>query len=423
MMELVPGVHLHVLPNRDFATTHIQLNFTQTLDQAQVGSRVLASNMVETVSANLPSQRLMAQAQSKLYGADFSVDVLKTGQLHTVRASLILPNDEYLPEHATVLSDGLDFLRATLLEPMGDPENGFDPTIFNRQKEIALDELAGLQEDRQYFALRQAMQSYFAKAEQSLPAFGSAELLEAVDQKQAYEAWQLMLANDRVDIIVFGNVDEALIVTAFKKWRWSARTPALTLEYSQPLLATVKDQSVRLPDVSQARLVLGYQLVVAKPDRFIAYVFNTLFGGHAISRLFMNVREEAGLAYAISSDYNLYTGLLLVEAGVEVEQLTEVKRRIAAELMRLQTVLVEPNELATIKRIMMADYSLALDQPSRIIEREFVQALTGQFTTSDQWLAAVEAVTAQDIQRIAQATQLQLNYELIGGNQDATSNA
>lgn len=413
-MELVEGVYLHVLPNQGFATTHIQVNFTQNLVANMVGPRVLASNMVETVSAELPSQKLMAQAQSKLYGADFNVDVMKTGQLHTVRASLVLADNQYLPAGEDTLQAGLAFLKSSLLYPLIDGDHGFDLTVFERQKGITLDELAGLKEDRQYLALRQALQIYFASKDQALPAFGSEALLEETDRLTAYHAWQTMLTNDRVDIVVFGEVDVEMIRAAFMSWQWVARQPKLSLNYQQPLLDEIKTVRVQ-SDVNQAHLVLIYQLKVSAKERFAAYVFNMLFGGHAVSRLFMNVRESAGLAYAISSDYNLFTGVLLVEAGVERSNLVETRQRIEAELARLQTELVSPDELATIKQLMNVDFLLALDQPARIVDRELTQALTNQHTSAAEWQANLKAVTAEDVMQVALRAQLQLDYALQGG--------
>ena len=132
----------------------------------------------------------------------------------------------------------------------------------------------------------------------------------------------------------------------------------------------------------------------------------------------MNIRETAGLAYAIYSDFNPYTQLLMVEAGVEERKLDEVAERVTAELTRLQTTLVTTEELIMIKRLMRADYLTALDQPGRIMERIQNQALVGLKTTPDEWLAAIDTVTAEQVRAIAQRVSPQLRYELVGGAHD-----
>ena len=118
------------------------------------------------------------------------------------------------------------------------------------------------------------------------------------------------------------------------------------------------------------------------------------------SRLFMNVRETAGLAYSIYSDYNPYTGLLMVESGVDHGKLVEAEDRIDAELTRLQTELVGDDELNMIKRLMKADYVVWLDQPGRITERVQNQELIGYHTTPEEWLVAVDAVSAEQVNKL-----------------------
>ena len=60
----------------------------------------------------------------------------------------------------------------------------------------------------------------------------------------------------------------------------------------------------------------------------------------------------------------------------------------------------------------------SLDQPGRITERLQNQELIGYHTTAEEWLAAVESVTAQQVQQVANAVKKQLHYELVGGTQN-----
>ena len=68
-----------------------------------------------------------------------------------------------------------------------------------------------------------------------------------------------------------------------------------------------------------------------------------------------------------------------------------------------------------IKRLMKADYVVSLDQPGRITERVQNQELIGYHTTPEEWLAAVDAVSAEQVQQVARAVTKQLHYELVGG--------
>lgn len=413
--EIQTGVFVHVLPTKQFATTHIAVNFTQQLNRQTLNGRVLASNMLETASAKYSSQTKFAQALSEMTGAAFGTEVFKVGQLHTVRLHLNLVHERFTTVGSHILNDGFDFLNEVINHPIGDEIAGFASVIFNRQKEMALDEVAGLREDKPYYALREALQAYFGASDQALPAFGTIDGLEATTAQQAWQAWQDSIAHDRIDIVVVGDVDFNKVIAATTQFNFAPRQQLLQATYHQDLLPQVK-QVKSQDEVTQARLVLGYSLMSNSGERFIANVFNGLFGGLAISRLFLNIRESAGLVYGISSDYNPYTGLLLVEAGVDQINLAITITKINEELQHLQQTLVSEEELAIVKQLLKTSYTMTLDQPLYLADRLYNQQVLHQELTDDAWLAKIDAVTAEQVQALAQRAVLQLQYEMVGGD-------
>ena len=412
--EIQTGVFVHVLPTKQFATTHIAVNFTQQLNQQTLNARVLASNMLETASAKYSSQTKLAQALSEMTGAAFGTEIFKVGQLHTIRLQLNLVHEAFATTDSDILHDGFNFLNEVINRPMGDESVGFSPVMFNRQKEIALDEVAGLREDKPYYALREALQAYFGSADQALPAFGTISGLQATTPQQAWQVWQESVANDRIDIVVVGDIALAEVLAVTTQFNFAPRHRQLQATYQQKLFPQVK-QVKSQDDVNQARLVLGYTLMSAGDERFIANVFNGLFGGLAISRLFLNVRESAGLVYGISSDYNPYTGLLIVEAGVDQVNLAITTTKVNEELQRLQQELVPDEELTVVKQLLKTSYTMTLDQPLYLADRLYNQQVLDQPVTDDAWLEKIDAVTAEQVRSFAQRAVWQLQYEMVGG--------
>lgn len=412
--EIQTGVFVHVLPTKQFATTHIAVNFTQQLNQQTLNARVLASNMLETASAKYSSQTKLAQALSEMTGAAFGTEIFKVGQLHTIRLQLNLVHEAFATTDSDILRDGFNFLNEVINRPMGDESVGFSTVMFNRQKEIALDEVAGLREDKPYYALREALQAYFGATDQALPAFGTIPGLQATTPQQAWQVWQESVANDRIDIVVVGDITLAEVLAATTQFNFAPRQHQLQATYQQKLLPQVK-QVKSQDDVTQARLVLGYTLMSSGDERFIANVFNGLFGGLAISRLFLNVRESAGLVYGISSDYNPYTGLLIVEAGVDQINLAITTTKVNEELQRLQQELVPDEELTVVKQLLKTSYTMTLDQPLYLADRLYNQQVLDQPITDDAWLEKIDAVTAEQVRSFAQRAVWQLQYEMVGG--------
>src|SRR5262249_24203034 len=104
--------------------------------------------------------------------------------------------------------------------------------------------------------------------------------------------------------------------------------------------------------LEQVQICLGVPShPMAHERRFASYVVNTLLGGGMSSRLFQNIRERQGLAYAIFSDLNPYrdAGCLSVYAGTSRESASRVVQSVIGEFRKLKAEVVAPEELRRAK--------------------------------------------------------------------------
>ncbi len=156
---------------------------------------------------------------------------------------------------------------------------------------------------------------------------------------------------------------------------------------------------------NQAQLCLGVPgLHRDHPDSWTLAVLNTVLGDGMSSRLFLAVREELGLAYDVSSGIVDYAdaGALEVSAGVDPAALPAAIQAILAELARLRDDLVPPDELDKAKRYLSGGLELRMDDTRHVASWIGGQeALHDRVLTLDEALAAVEAVDAAGIQRLA----------------------
>ena len=123
------------------------------------------------------------------------------------------------------------------------------------------------------------------------------------------------------------------------------------------------------------------------------------------SRLFQTIREEQGLAYDIGSYFNSYaeTGNFVVSAGVDPSQVEPAIRAIIYELNSLCTKPVAVEELDRIKAYVRGGLLLGLEGTSQVSYWLGSQeSLRGKILDADEIIASIEAVTALDIQRVAQ---------------------
>jgi len=143
----------------------------------------------------------------------------------------------------------------------------------------------------------------------------------------------------------------------------------------------------------------------AHPDRFVLGLLNAVLGEGMSSRLFLEVREAQGLAYAVDSSPSMLdeTGLLVVYAGVDPERAPQAIRAVLGELDRLRQEPVPEAELNKAREYVKGRLVLGLEDSGAVSAWYGRQALLlDQILTPDDVIAAYDAVAAADVQRLAQ---------------------
>ena len=175
----------------------------------------------------------------------------------------------------------------------------------------------------------------------------------------------------------------------------------------------------------QAHLILGIpSYPIVHPDRYALQVLSTVLGGGMSSRLFTEVRERRGLAYYVFGLNHSYTdaGSLYAQAGVDINRIDEAVTTILAELRTIAAEPVPADELEKARNFAKGRFVLQLESPQGLIlfglRRE---VLEGRAPDLDEVLEGLNAVTGEDVQRVAQdlVADERLRLAVIGPFDDA----
>ena len=156
----------------------------------------------------------------------------------------------------------------------------------------------------------------------------------------------------------------------------------------------------------QAHLCLGVpSYPLDHPDRYALQLVTTVLGNGMSSRLFTQVRERRGLAYYVYTVNHSYTdaGSLYSQAGVDIERIDEAVSTIVTELRKIAEETVPSDELEKARNVAKGRFVLQTESPHGLImfglRRE---VLEGQTAEPEEILEGLDAVTAEDVQRVAQ---------------------
>jgi predicted Zn-dependent peptidase len=170
----------------------------------------------------------------------------------------------------------------------------------------------------------------------------------------------------------------------------------------------------------QAHVRVGvHSYPIVHEDRYALALLATVLGGGMSSRLFTEVRERRGLAYYIFGHNMGYTdtGTLYAQGGVDIGRIDEAVQTIVSEFGRIAAEPVERDELEKARSFAKGRLVLSLEDPKGMIMFGLrSEVLEGIAREPDEVIAGLEAVTVEDIQRVAQdiIREERLNFALIG---------
>jgi len=163
--------------------------------------------------------------------------------------------------------------------------------------------------------------------------------------------------------------------------------------------------SLRRKESDQANICVGVpSYPLTHPDRYALQMLGTILGTGMSSRLFLEVREQRGLAYYVYALNSSYTdaGTLVSQAGVDLHRADEAVKVIADEFRKLAEERVGDEELEKSRSLAKGRFVLQTESPNGLmlfgLRRE---VLEGRAAEPEELLAGLDAVTADDVQRVA----------------------
>jgi predicted Zn-dependent peptidase len=241
------------------------------------------------------------------------------------------------------------------------------------------------------------------------PVLGSTATIQAMSRAAIARYYRRRYRPDQLVITAAGNIDHAKLLRLVKKAfdgveLDESAQPAPPRAGRRPPAFTV-GSAVRHRPTEQANLVLGCAGMPRSDDRrFALGVLNAAVGGGMSSRLFQSVRERHGLAYSVYSFASHYAdaGMFGVYAGCHPRRISQVLELSRSELQAVAAHGLTRAELERGRGSMRGGFVLGLeDTGSRMSRLGKSELVYGELMTIDEVLAAIDAVTLDDVHEIA----------------------
>ncbi len=325
-----------------------------------------------------------------------SVDSVGGGLDAFTSKELVSFNTKVLDEHLPV---ALDVLADLVLNPL------FREEDIEREKGVILEEIK-MEADQPEFVLHETFISNFWKGHGlGKPILGTKETVKKFGQQMLFDYYNRIYSPSNVLITAAGNLEHDHIVRMvrekFAGMQQRGVAPGDSIPKTHAPIVIKRKESLE-----QTHIALGVPAYpLAHELRFPLYVLNDVIGGGMSSRLFQNIREKQGLAYAVYSELTLFsdTGCLMVYAGTAAETVKQVIACVMQEFRHLKDELVGEDELRRAKDHLKGSLMLSLESTSSRMSNLARQELYfDRFLSLDEMLENIESVTREEVQMIAE---------------------
>ncbi len=328
------------------------------------------------------SARQIAEAFDNI-GGQFNA---YTSSEHTVYYAKVLKNE--LPMALDILADILQ-------------HSVFDNDELRREQGVILQEIAAHKDSPDDLIFDLFDQAAFPAQPLGRSILGTPEGVSSYTREDLINYMGKHYHPTRMVVSAAGNVaHKQLLELAETHFSQLAPGPALNPEPGNYKGGDYREES----DLEQLQLAMGWRgLSVHDKDYYAIQLFSNILGGGMSSRLFQEIREKRGLAYHVSSSVTAYRdcGIFSVYSATGGEHAHELPLLIADELKKMADGVL-PAELSRVKNQQKAELLMARESPGAVagwIGKHLL--IFGKYRDAQEIMQRVEAVTADDISRIA----------------------
>src|ERR1700737_5550259 len=299
--------------------------------------------------------------------------------------------DENVPPALDVLSD-------LVLHPT------FTPEELAREQGVILEEIKMDEDNPDYLVHEIFTQNFWKDHALGKPILGTKDTVKKFERDPVLDFYEQRFAPGNLIICAAGHLKHEQFVELVGKHFQQMKPVKNGFHSPQPRIVPRIHLRTKQA-LEQVQICVGVPAhPIAHENRHASYILNTLLGGGMSSRLFQNIRERQGLAYAIYSDLSPYrdTGCLSVYAGTSRESAGKVVKSVVSEFRKLKSQPVPEEELRRSKDQLKGSLMLSLESSTaRMSNLARQEMYFDHFYGLDELIERIEAVTVEELTGLA----------------------
>lgn len=399
-----------------FKTGYLSVDFVLPLTVENASGMSLLAGVISRGCKAYPHMDQISRYLAEHYGASFSIQASKAGELELLTFSFTHLNNEYAIDGEDIRGAIIALFKEMVFRPLVE-EGAFLRDYVEQEQNNLVDKITGLFNDKRLYSLERCKALMCAGEAFGINEMGTKEAVLSMTPRSLYQFFEKMMQEAQV-VITYVGKDQGLFLNELAEG-FSARSGAIP--ETQVVMGSGEAREVVDPmDLNQSKLNLGFRLgKTALEDGAACRLFNVLYGGSATSKLFMNVRERLSLCYYCSSTIDRFKNVMFVSSGVESAKYEEARREIEAQLEAVASGDFTEEEFENARVYLIDSLRGFSDSEGALASLMISGTLRGELKTPEEEIAEIQKVDRETVMAIARETRLDTVYFLKGVHNEA----
>lgn len=410
--KIADGVYFSSITDKRYKKNLISVAFSTQLSEETATENVIVPLLLTKCNSKLPSYKAFNNKMSRLYASGIGGTTGRQYDLQTISFGAYYLDDVYALAGEKMTEIMTDILIDCLTSPV--TENGvFTAKFIELEKKTAIDNIETAINDKRSYAIERAMKTICKGEPASVCSYGTVEKAKLITPESAYKAYRRMLETMPCEIICtgcsnFDGVAEKFAAAFEKAGRHDIENTTIALS---PVKTQTEEVTERLT-VNQSKLVLGFKS--HSDDDAALVLLQKIFGGTTSSKLFQNVREKMSLCYYCSAARNDLKGIMLVNSGVENENIEKTKEAVIDQLEEIKNGSFTDEDINFAEMAIKNDLKSVADSAGNVSNWYFDCIRKNDIVTPEEKLERYLGVSKERIIAAAKSMVLDSVYVLTG---------
>ena len=410
--KIADGVYFSSITDKRYKKNLISVAFSTQLSEETATENVIIPLLLTKCNSKLPSYKAFNNKMSRLYASGIGGTTGRQYDLQTISFGAYYLDDVYALAGEKMTEIMTDILIDCLTSPV--TENGvFTAKFIELEKKTAIDNIETAINDKRSYAIERAMKTICKGEPASVCSYGTVEKAKLITPDSAYKAYRRMLETMPCEIICtgcsdFDGVAEKFAAAFEKAGRHDIENTTIALS---PVKTQTEEVTERLT-VNQSKLVLGFKS--HSDDDAALVLLQKIFGGTTSSKLFQNVREKMSLCYYCSAARNDLKGIMLVNSGVENENIEKTKEAVIDQLEEIKNGNFTDEDINFAEMAIKNDLKSVADSAGNVSNWYFDCIRKNDIVTPEEKLERYLGVSKERIIAAAKSMVLDSVYVLTG---------